>query len=67
MSQVPTTAMHVAEPRPSFCALATTYMAWLGGIEANDCLQDHKSITRNHFGTNGSKRTVPGHLGGGLT
>lgn len=74
MSQVPTFAPFVAVPRPSFCAAAVTsadttsmYMTWLGGVDAKGCSLDNQSITSNHLGTDGSKRTVPGHLGGGLT
>jgi hypothetical protein len=74
MSKVAIFAPFVAVPRPSFCAAAVTsadtapkYMTWLGGVDARGCSLDNQSITSNHSGTNGSKRTIPGHLGGGLT
>lgn len=75
MSQVPTIATHTAVPRPSFSAMTvesadpTTghYMAWLGGIDASGCSMGNSSFSNNHFGANGSKRTIPGRLGGGLT
>jgi len=74
MSQVPTFAPFVVETRPSFrtteiAATDTTtmYMTWLGGIDAKGCSLDDQFVTSNHSGANGSKRTTPGHLGGGLT
>lgn len=74
MSQAPTFAPFVAAPRPSFRAAAVSsvettpmFMTWLGGVDAKGCSLDTQSITSNHSGTNGSKRTIPGHLGGGLT
>lgn len=75
MSKVATLTPFVAAPRPSFRATdfamaeatTVTYMAWLGGIDVNDCSFVHQASTSNLIGTDGSKRTNPGHLGGGLT
>ena len=75
MSKVPTLTPFVAAPRPSFHATefamaettTVTYMAWLGGIDVNDCSFADQASTSKLIGTDGSKRINPGHLGGGLT
>lgn len=75
MSKVPTFAPFVAAPRTPLCATevalaettAVTYMPWLGGVDVTGCSFVHQASSSNHIGTNGSKRTTPGHLGGGLT
>ncbi|RLE16209.1 MAG: hypothetical protein DRJ50_15270 [Actinobacteria bacterium] len=75
MKKVPTLAPFVAAPRSSFHATefamaettTVTYMPWLGGIDVNACSFVHQANTSNLIGTDGSKRTNPGHLGGGLT